>query len=195
MAQVYSVNAVGYVNTTLTAGWNLVSNPLKNQTDNTVATILATAPEGTTIYKWLNDGTTSGYDSVNVMLPAGLGWSVPDQTLVPGEGAFILVPTGSSSTVTFVGEVMQGSLTNKVPAGFSMLSSQVPQAGLVTTDLGFPAIGGDTIYTWVAGSYLNSTFLDGFGWLPEEPNLAVGQAFWSLKTAATAWTRTFSVNP
>src|SRR6267142_1053774 len=42
-----------------------------------------------------------------------------------------------AATLTFVGEVRQGSLTNTLPKGIKVLrTSIVPQAGRVTTDLG-----------------------------------------------------------
>src|SRR5689334_13849488 len=48
MAQaVYSVNAVGYVNTTLVPGFNLVSNPLDNKTGNTIQNLFGTGVQGT----------------------------------------------------------------------------------------------------------------------------------------------------
>jgi hypothetical protein len=41
------------------------------------------------------------------------------------------------ATVTFVGEVPAGSLSNPIPKGFSIKASQVPQAGKASTDLSF----------------------------------------------------------
>jgi hypothetical protein len=58
MAQgaVYSVNAVGYVNTPLVAGFNLVSNPLNNTAanGNTIESLFAGVPDGTQVYKFEN---------------------------------------------------------------------------------------------------------------------------------------------
>jgi len=58
MAQaVYSVNAVGYVNTTLVPGFQLVSNPL-NAADNKIETLFSNMQggvrDGTTVYKFTN---------------------------------------------------------------------------------------------------------------------------------------------
>jgi hypothetical protein len=92
---------------------------------------------------------------------------------------------------------MQGSLSNPLPANFSIKSSQVPQAGTVATLLGFPAADGDTIYQFVpsatGGAYVIHT-LDLGEWSGGEPNIAVGESFFSKKVAAGNWTRTFSVN-
>ena len=185
--QVFSVNAVGFVNVSVPKGFSMIANPL-NAPTNTIPVLFAGVPEGTTLYKF--DGTSY---SVNVL---DIGeWTTPAQTLVPGEGAFILNPGTTNFTVTFVGEVMQGALSNPLPANFSIKSSQVPQAGAVATLLGFPAADGDTIYQFVAAqqAYVIHT-LDLGEWSGGEPNIAVGESFFSKKVAAGNWTRTFSVN-
>ena len=67
MAQVYSVNAVGYVKTSLQPGFNLVSNPLTGS-DNSIGGLLANVaggiPDGLQAYKY--DG--AGFKSVTADL-------------------------------------------------------------------------------------------------------------------------------
>jgi hypothetical protein len=187
---VYSVNAVGYVNVSLNPGFNMLANPL-NSGDNSLSTILPSAPDGTVVYKF-DPGT--GFENANTFF-AGVGW-LPDNTLSPGEGAFVYNPTSDAVTVTFVGEVPQGDLKNPVPAGFSIKSSQVPQEATLT-DLGFPAGDGDTVYQFDSATqaYKDAvTYFAGVGWLPSEPSPKVGEAFWVLKGTAADWNRTFSVN-
>jgi hypothetical protein len=185
--QVFSVNAVGFVNVSVPKGFSMIANPL-NAPTNTIPVLFAGVPEGTTLYKF--DGTSY---SVNVL---DLGeWTTPAQTLVPGEGAFILNSTAAAFTVTFVGEVMQGALSNPLPANFSIKSSQVPQTGALVSVLGFPAAEGDTIYQFsnASNSYSIHT-LDLGEWTGGEPAPAVGESFFVKKVAAGNWTRTFSVN-
>ena len=180
-AQVYSVNAVGYVNVTLPSGFSLISNPL-NAPDNKYSALLPSVPIGTTIFKW----TGSTYESSTFL---GV-WS-DDSELVPGEGVFIQV--SEPLTITFVGDVPQGQLVTQLPAGFSIKSSKVPQsAGLDA--LGFPADVGDSVYLFnrTAQSYDSFTFLG--VWSPTVPTPAVGEAFFVQKTVAGSWTRAFSVN-
>jgi len=58
LAQVYSVNAVGYVNLVVAPGLSMIANPL-SATDNTLGGVLTTAtgtPFGTQIYQF--NGTT-----------------------------------------------------------------------------------------------------------------------------------------
>jgi hypothetical protein len=188
MAQsVFSVNAVGYVNVDVPQGFSIIANPLDaGAGNNTVSKLLASVPDGTSVYKFVN-----GAYSVNTL---DLGeWTLPNDTLAPGEGAFIRSP--SATKVTFVGEVMQGSLSNPIPAGFSIKSSQVPQAGKIDTDLGFPAQDGDTIYQFnnAKNSYDVHT-LDLGEWSGGTPTPKVGEGFFVKVAKATNWTRTFSVN-
>src|SRR5687767_7867980 len=102
---VYSVNAVGYVNLSLPTGYSMIANPL-NTTNNTIGSLLTDLPNFSNLLKW----TGSGF---NVATFAFGAWDQPNITLNPGEGAFVNL--GSAATLTFVGEVMQGSLTNPVP--------------------------------------------------------------------------------
>jgi hypothetical protein len=194
MAQVFSVNAVGYINLSVPPGYSLIANQLNNG-DNKVTTLIPTAPGGTTIYKF----NGAGYDIItfddleNAWLPAAAAGTL---TLSPGEGAFIRNVTAAPIPVTLVGEVPTGSLSNPIPAGFSIRSSQVPQAGNLT-DLGFPAKPNDTVYQFdPAGSkYVINTFdeLDN-AWLPAVPTVKVGESFFVRKAVADTWARTFNVN-
>jgi len=200
MAQsnVYSLNIVGYVNLQLTNGFNLISNPLDldgTGTNNTLTTVFGTnLPSGSQVYKFSGGGynTSDGYIS-------GVGWLAGGTlSMNPGEGASVSVP--SSATVTIVGQVLQGSptpTTNKYSAGFSILSSQAPLAGGIQTVLGFSPQSGDQLYFWDNPSQSFATsagYLNGVGWLPSEPSLAVGQAFFLSTGAASAWTNSFAAH-
>jgi len=198
LAQVYSVNAVGYVNVTLTSGLNLICNPLKVTAGNDLTHVLplTDADIGTTVYTY----DTSFHSST--FLGSTTGW-LPNLTVAPGQGFFINIVAGK--TVTFVGEVPQGADSNiQVGNGLSLISSPVPQS-LVLTDattpangLAFPAELGDTVYFFRGSpkAYVNATFLGApTGWLPAaNATPAVGEGFWSSKANAGTWTRNFSVN-
>jgi hypothetical protein len=188
-AQVYSVNSVGYVNLTIPPGFSMVANQL-NSSDNTVGSLLPSVPLGTTVYKW--NTATGQYDINNFSFA---GWGNPAMTLNPGEGAFVSNTSGSNINITLVGEVPQGAASNiNIPAGFSIVSSPVPQSAALDA-IGFPAALGDAFYLFnnSSGQYevYNFSFA-GFGGNPPVP--AVGQAFWVNKVNAAAWNRNFSVN-
>ena len=185
---VYSVNAVGYVNLSLATGYNMISNPL-NGTNNNLNAVIPVAPDGSQIY--IFDPVTQNYFSAATYLG---GWDV-DYPLPPGSGAFMNVE--APTTITFVGEVMQGNLTNALSANFQIKSSQVPQSGGLTTVLGYTPLDGDVVYTFnTALQQFNQPFthLGGGVWDPAEPVIAVGQAFFLQRSAAGSWSRTFSVN-
>lgn len=205
LAQVYSVNAVGYVNVTVPANgpFAIIANPL-NGTNNDLNTILPLpdAADGTTIYAF--DTASQSYTSYGFI--TGLGW-LPTREFAPGEAFFIQANNSAGSTLnlTFVGEVPQGHLVNSIAASplFSLKSSVVPQSATLGEEgapntLNFPAEDGDTVYTFnVAGqSYESAGFISGVGWLPD-PVIPVATGFFVQKgpgTVKTSWTRDFSVN-
>jgi len=193
MAQsnVYSLNVVGYYNVPVPANTLLMIANQLNTTNNTIASLLPAGPAGAQLYKYSGGYTTYTFDDLDMAwLPDG------NATLNPGEGCFFRSP--SATTITFVGEVMQGALSNPTPIGVQVMrSSMVPQAGGITSVLGLPGEGGDQLYTY-AGGYTTYTFDDlDLAWLPSEPSIAVGQAFFLKKSPVstkTAWVRNFTVN-
>jgi len=202
MAQgtVFSVNAVGYVNTTLKPGFNLISNPL-TASDNSITGLFSALPFGTQVSKFDSTSgkfTTATYDDItSAYIPA----SAAALTVVPGEGVFVKNGGKTDLTVTFVGEVSQGNLSNPIPKGLSIRSSQVPQAGKLSTDLGYKATAGDQAsqYNPLTQKFTTFTFDDITnawiaGGVANEPSFGVGEAFFLKAAVATTWTRTFSVN-
>jgi hypothetical protein len=195
---VYSVNVVGYINLELTnGGWNLVANQLDldgTGTNNTLATVFGDAlPSGTTVAKFVGGGWNQSDSYLT-----GIGW-LAGGTLSANPGEGLMINCGSAApgttTVTVVGNVLEGSLSNPYDSGSSVESSQVPQAGLVSTDLGFPVVDCQLVF-WdkVAQGYPTSAaYVTPIGWLPSEPTIAVGQAFFVQGTTGGTWTRNFTV--
>jgi hypothetical protein len=187
---VYSVNAVGYVNLNLPANFSLIANPL-NGTNNNLSTVLPVVPDQSQVLTW--DAANQRFNDASVYF-GGFGW-VPDGSLAPGQGAFLFLP--SATTVTFVGEVPQGNLTNNIPANFGLLSHMVPQAiGLDAANL--PAQDQDQVLFW---DRANQRFEDafvyfgGFGWVPSDPVPDVAEGFFYFNAGtARSWGRTFNVN-
>jgi hypothetical protein len=169
----------------------LIANPLNSADNNSLVSMLPTPPENTTIYLFRSGGfQIIGYS---------LGEWESDTSIAPGEGFFVeLDPTTASNptVLTFVGEVPQGTLNNTVPAGFSIRSSQVPQAGLLQTDLELTPGEDDTVYQFNVGT--QSYVINGFSlgeWDPAELTVGVGESFWyENRNTEFTWSRTFSVN-
>jgi hypothetical protein len=190
-AQVFSVNAVGYVTKTVPAGkFALISNPL-NAADNTIDKLFAGLPAGTQIFKYdgkaYAQGTFDDFD--NNYGPLG------KQTLVPGEGVFVKNNSTADINITFVGEVPQGDLKNPIPQGLSIRSSQVPQAGNLNV-LGLKGAPGDQVFKFnvTAQGYQPAAYDDFDNKWPDTLTVDVGEAFFIQKAAAGSWDRTFNVN-
>jgi len=191
MAQVYSQNAVGYINVPIFSGFNLISAQLATA-DRSIGALIPTAPDTATAFIYTPGSGFSIQSYID-----GVGWDPNPAVQIPvGGGLWIQSP--SAFTITFVGEVPQGTLTTPVASGFSIVSSQVPQSGGITTALGFPGKDNDTCFKYIAGPgghYEINTYIDGVGWDPAEPVLNVGDAVWIQSSGAHAsWTRVFSVN-
>src|SRR5687767_14232404 len=123
MAQVYSVNAVGYVNVNLEPGFQMVSNPL-NAADNSIGSLFRNVtpaiPPGMKIFVFNN--TTGGFETINYN-DLDDAFEPADRAagqLTPGNGVFVYNPGTTQAKVTFVGEVPQGNLSNPLPRGFSI---------------------------------------------------------------------------
>lgn len=205
MAQVYSVNMVGYINLSIGTGYSMVANQLNGSPDNQVVNLLPAPPEETTVYKF--NRTSGGYDIVQYL---GGAWEgVTDMVLAPGEGAFLSTPT--AFTATFVGEVQLSSSVG-IQSGYQILSSVIPQSlpiegaandndPAAAVGLGYPVAEGDTVYRFNASSggfdidqYLGGAWEGASGGLPPTPR--VGESFWVSREAgvpSSNWTRNFVV--
>jgi hypothetical protein len=192
MAQVYSLNVVGYVNTTLPAGFSIISNPL-NASTNKLSTLFPSPPLNSQVYRFGSGGyalSSYSFDDNDV-----LSWSV-DFEINPGEGFWFRNP-GAAITNTFVGEVPQGTLVNPIPANFSLRSSIVPQSAAMTATLNYVPNLGDIVYLFRSGAYTRYDYAlnddDVAVWAPSEPVPNVGEGFWIFNsTGAKNWTRTFN---
>jgi hypothetical protein len=100
----------------------------------------------------------------------------------------------SAVTVTFVGDVKQGTLTTPITQGFSIVSSQVPQEGGMQTVLGFVPANGDTVYKWNPATQVYATLGYEFDEWSQEPVLGIAEAVFLNAVAAKSWDRTFTVN-
>jgi len=203
MAQsnVYSLNVVGYYNLTVGAGQAVMIANQLNTTNNTIGALLVPpmVANNDLLYKFNGGFSASQYSTDD-----GQWDPSPAVTLNPGEAALYKNTQGSTETLTFVGEVLQGQLVNTLPLGTQVMrSSMVPQQGLISTTLGVPYDNNDLLYVYNIAqnssgysAYQYST--DDGQWDPNEPTINVGQGFF-YKKAATAnpananWVRNFTV--
>jgi hypothetical protein len=209
MAQsnVYSLNVVGYVNISLTNGYQMIANQLDADgtgTNNTLATVFGTAlPNLTQVLSW--DPVAQTFDvstyRTSTSAFAGNTAGVTATGIQMGQGVFVNLPAAAAATtVTTVGTVMQAGagVPAVLPQGYSLVSSQAPIAGGVKSTLGYPAGNLDQILTWdiPSQSYTLSTYRASTGlFTGGEPQIAVGQSFFAKVAAAAGvtWTNTFVV--
>jgi len=196
---VYSVNAVGYVNVTVPANkFALLANPL-NAAANTIAGVLPDAPANTVVYVY--NAATSAFSAATKRASGSwTGTATGDTALVPGQGFFVKAPA-TDLTITFVGEVPQGNLSTPYVAGYNLLGSQVPQTGLLETDLGFKGATNDKAFIFDVTTQAYTTFTKraSGSWTGgptgvTQPTVNVANGFFLNAAAAGTWTRTFSVN-
>jgi hypothetical protein len=124
--------------------------------------------------------------------PAGFNNSGNTVPFAPGQGAFVKV-TGANYTNTYVGEVLQGSLTNSTGANFNLVGSITPQAGLATALNLVPANGAQVQQWDVNTQSLSVHGKTPAGWSGGEPNIAVGEGFFLKNNAPYSWVQNFTV--
>jgi len=161
MAQVYSANAVGYVNVSIPGGqFAIVADQLfangagqaqyisTAQSTGVLDQLLDGAHNGVEVFKLTNGTFINFIVTPNAVLgqpPFWTGANAQTATLNPGEAAYVYNPFTTNITLTFVGTVPQGTaLVNPLPGstewpsggGFSFASSIVPQTGPLDTVFG-----------------------------------------------------------
>jgi hypothetical protein len=125
--------------------------------------------------------------------------------LSPGEGVFVY--NGNPSfTLTFVGEVLQGTLSTTVSPAYSVLGSKIPTGGSLSS-LSFPQVEGMKYLHW---NSVNQNFdaeteyfpdADVPGWYQSDvlvnPTPSIGEGFFIYNGnvgGVQNWTTTFNVN-
>lgn len=191
---------VGYVNLTATNGYTLAVNPLDTGSYN-ILNVIPSAPDGTRVWLW--NPTNQLFDPPSTFISANANWTL-NLSLPPGRGFVVHSP--STFFITFVGEVLQGSLTNFLAGTnkLTLVGSKVPVGGNLTQHLLFPGSDGDvvSVYPPVNQRYLDGyTYLSGYGWLDPQgvvgtngPSINVANSFFIRHRGPdTNWVRNFTV--
>jgi outer membrane protein assembly factor BamB len=196
-----SFRPVGFLALEIPPGLSMIANQL-NTTNHFVRSLFQGVPDGTTITKF-NESTEQ--TETATFVSEAQGWTGPNFSLSPREGAVVEIISANAFTVTLVGEVLQGYLVNPVRAGLSRRSSMVPQSGGITLELGFVPVAGDSAFLWdnAFEYYHQFQHMGELGWYrfwpepvaPVEPEPGVGEAFWLELGSARDWIRSFSVWP
>jgi hypothetical protein len=197
---VYSLNVVGYVNVSLQANkLSLLSLPVAPVDGNfniTNTITLDDSQDGALLFTWAG----TAWNSTVPNWIAGVGW-LPD--MVVSNGTAFFLSSVANSTLTFVGQVPQGALSYRIPAGLSTLANQVP----VSTNFPGATVGndGDIMYTWLQSAQgwnpVTSQFIGGLGWIAGDgsgtadgPMLNPAQGVFYINSgAAIPFTQNFTV--
>ncbi|MGO9199213.1 MAG: hypothetical protein ACLQM8_01580 [Limisphaerales bacterium] len=204
----------GYITTTVPGnGWALVANQL-DAPANTLNQLFnpmpngAYLPNGTQILIQNTSGSWTFTTYTWTVTPEGGTWGTGGNsvTLSPGQGFWVTNASANQITLAFAGLVRQGTLTNQIPPiNERIYSSMVPQAGGLTSSLGYVPTLDDEVYIWNVANqtyYSYAYTAPGGGqpaWhvtsgppSPTEPTLALGQSFALIPAAANTWSRPFS---
>lgn len=197
---VYSLNAVGYINVTAEPGFNIISCPLIASPDNTLNTLLS--PTNGAYKKWQFYAWNPASGSYTEDIGLGSSWgSGGTETLNPGQAAWLYNPSNTPVTITFVGTVPSG--TNSVTLlanSFNLVSSILPTSGDIVTNSLMNFTNGvkkDQVYTWNNATASYTEYIDlASGWPTDPIQTNVGGGFWYFNNQATNnyWTESFSVN-
>jgi hypothetical protein len=207
MAQVYSVNSVGYINLSLPAGYSLIANQL-NTGNNGLNAVLPSVPVESLVLTFANNNYNTDIFDGTAWLDNATG-NPTTTTVEPGKGFFVFNPTAGNVVATLVGEVPQGpSLSVSLPPGYKLISGIVPQELSLTTANGFPQVAEMQYQTYIragqpGGPGYDVLINDGTQWLdndtgdPADARARVGEGFFIFNPSATTtynWTRCFNVN-
>jgi len=182
----FASNVVGFVNISAGPGFSLIANPLNAATNN-LASLLGPLPSQTQFYKYVT--SNSGYTIATYTNGA---WDLGGLSLDPGEGGFLSNPTSTNLLVTFIGQVLQGTLANPLPSGYSIRGSMTPVANPLAT---YPAQDGDQIDRFINGTWYVYTYSDGLWTSSGSPpfGVNVGEGLFLFKNSAAVWNETLFV--
>jgi len=209
---VYSLNAVGYINVTLAPGFNIITCPLITSPDNTINTLVNNGTHlynGDTVYFYNSSTGTYSSDTASGRTSNTNGWvNNGTNVLAPGIACWFLNSASSNITVTFVGTVPSGTITNTLLPGFNLVGSVVPTSGdLITNSLsGLTNYNiGDDVYAFDPNAqtfteYTSSHrgtagFSNNWSALGDPVTSNVYQGVFYLNSGATVnWVETYSVS-
>jgi hypothetical protein len=210
MAQtnVYSLNAVGYINVTILPGYNIITCPLVATPNNTISNLLNNAngqyqngPRNPAeVFNF--QGGSYAVDTASSSANAS-GWiNGGTNTLNPGQAVFFYNPSTTNMSATFVGTVATGSQTNALYPGYNLVGSIVPMSGdLVTNSLSvLPGQNSgredDEVFTFAPGIGYNNPFIYASGAWSADPiitNVYQGFFFYNALATTNNWVENYNV--
>ncbi len=174
IAQVYSLNIIGYGDVNLVAGSNLVANPL-NAGNNAISNVFRDLPSGSFYLPW--DTATQSFGTPN-QFAEGTGWSDGAAQLIWPVGGFLWLPVARK--ISLVGEPSWPLVgCANYPAG-TTVSGMFPELPCEFCFLPCPEPRPDgtiaSLWRRDTQSFTEYFFIADFGWYPDKPILGFGEA-------------------
>jgi hypothetical protein len=110
----------------------------------------------------------------------------------PGSGFFVQIPGSAATNVTLVGNVITGTNTYPVVAGYQIVAPSAPIAGTIDTTNGYKPSKNDKVLVWNGGGYATKTWT-GTTWVGGDAQLTVGQAVFLNASSNNVWTQVLNV--
>jgi hypothetical protein len=124
-------------------------------------------------------------------------WSVNNSVVTnavnPGSGFFVNIPGSVATNVTFVGNVITGTNTYPIVAGYQIVAPSGPVAGTLDTTNGYTPTKNDQILVWTGTGYITHKY-SGTAWSAGgSPVLTVGESVFLNAVDNTNWTEILNV--
>jgi len=205
---VYSANAVGYVNVTLYPGFNLVTDPLIATPNNAISNLLVNTNgqyKGWTVF-FYNPLNATPYSFDSGIKSAWANGGGGTETINPGQAVWINNPSNTTYSITFVGTVPTSVTTPLYHNAFNLVGSAIPASGDMVTNslmLFSNATKGDSVFTYnpTLGTPYTLYSATGKGittnWASGNPQIPwVGAGLWYENSAGTnnQWVQNYSVS-
>jgi hypothetical protein len=167
-------------------------------------------PDGTQLFQW--NGTSFNVSTYDTTVGADANnWYNGDESatastpvMVPGQGFFLLVPSGHTFTNTYVGSVAitVGSTNTLVATGgqYNLIGSVLPVAGAVSNAvINFYPPNGTQLFQWTGTGFNVSTYdttvgADANNWYNGDesdtaptPTINVGEGYFVLPSSTWNW--------
>jgi hypothetical protein len=192
----HCTRVIGFIRQVVQPGTNLIANPFfqvndlyypqnaaKGWTDLLNGLGLDTPPDQTELRKW----NGAGFDTVAWDKPA-LQWTPNGNlALLPGQAFFAVNQSNQAVTLPFMGVLAPEPATNQIAAGAGFVSSLLPKAGRIHTDLGFNPNDGDKVLLWQTNHYFTNTWSASTGWSAAEPSVRMGEGLLLLTSQSNNW--------
>jgi hypothetical protein len=188
----YSATVAGFVEQPVTAGVNLLTLPVSATTNGNAEGELNCLSPGDQLLFWnATHYVTYTYLATNTWVDQNSN-QVNTPLLTRGTG-FFYKNVGTAKVNEFIGTFPATSQTI-IPAGYSLLGSQIPATASVTNTLiNLPLQYGDQIMTWNGAGYNIAYYYGNGNWFDAShqsilpPTISAGQGFFFISPAAVNW--------